>query len=322
MRGPPQRAKVKNFGSGLFGWDDFVVSTNSEDAGDNRTGKAAKQAMFRSAFLVPRRERNKEGPVEQHDIPAEREPSELTVRRLWVQDLNRYCQEFVGTFIPDSPRVEIGCIDAFVAGLPAPRGPVEELIVKAVLLDLMLRIAGTGNGRPGEKQVGIREPRSVQRLRIQPGWGPECALNWTLALHEAVGAALARSAALRAACIMRGRFAEHWPLGRLAREAGTTPEDLKPSFHGVFGIRPREYLQRVRVKEAVKCLQRGDKVEFIPADVGYRSRKNMNAAFRRVVGLAPSSARAMQEEDVAALVKERIDAWLMPLAARGAGRSI
>jgi AraC-like DNA-binding protein len=270
--------------------------------------------MFRSAFLVCRRERNERGGnMEYHGTVVQAEPAEAVLRGWWLQEVNRHCQEFVGILISVSKPLEISPVQTFLAGLPVPAGPAEEVVMKAILLDLMLRIAGADDvgAQPRHTVASRHVTRSHGALRIQPGWSGEGAARWATALVGAVSDFALRSAALRATCLMRDRYDQRWTLGRLARDTGASPQELAASVRELCGITPRQYLERVRVDQAITRLQRGDKIEFIPADVGYGSRKNMNGAFRRVVGLCPSRIRALSESEIEVL-KQRIERCFYP----------
>lgn len=245
-------------------------------------------------------------------LPGEIEPA---IRRCWLPEVNDRCQTFVGMLTSASKAPALDGVESFVTSLPAPRGPVEEVVLKGILLDLMLRISGADALRSSRSRgmpTHLTMPRSAAGLRIQPGWSDECATVWTAALGEVAREFAISSAGLRATQMMRARYAERWPLSRLARETGTNPQELAVSVREQFGITPRQYLERVRLGQAIIRVRRGDKIEFIPGEVGYGSRKNMNAAFTRVVGLRPSQIRSLSEEDVE-MVRQLIARRLHPM---------
>lgn len=97
---------------------------------------------------------------------------------------------------------------------------------------------------------------------------------------------------------MRERFNESWPLSRLARETRTKPRALAAAFQTIVGTTPKKYLRGVRVNQALDHLVKGEKVEFIPADVGYGSRKDMNRAFAQLFGLPPSHVRGLPAREL------------------------
>jgi AraC-like DNA-binding protein len=49
----------------------------------------------------------------------------------------------------------------------------------------------------------------------------------------------------------------------------------------------RDYLQQVRLRQAVSCLREGDKVEAVMLDVGYRSKSNFRRLFKSRLGASP-----------------------------------
>jgi AraC-like DNA-binding protein len=215
----------------------------------------------------------------------------------WLQEIVRRCQELVGHLLPDRSHVDASAVEAFVQQLPKPCGPGEVMVMKALLLDLAVSVEETAKGRLRGSARGS-EPAPVARPRVRPAWTPECGRWWASWLHATFASCFESQAAHRAAFLMTERFTESWPLSRLARETGTEPRALAAGFQSVFGTTPKKYLRDVRVNHALDRLLNGEKVEFIPADVGYRSRKDMNRAFAQLFGLPPSRVRGLPESEL------------------------
>lgn len=97
----------------------------------------------------------------------------------------------------------------------------------------------------------------------------------------------------RAACILRDRYAEHWTISLLVHELGTNRFCLTKAFKSAFGVGLHEYLVECRVEAAEDRIQAGEKIETTAYAVGFRSKKTLYAAFRRVRGTSPGTSKRM-----------------------------
>jgi len=98
--------------------------------------------------------------------------------------------------------------------------------------------------------------------------------------------------ALRAAELLRNRYAEAWTIPRLARELRTNRFTLTRTFHGRFGIGVHEHLTKLRITQAQQQLiESDDKVEVIARTVGFRSSRPFFRAFFHTVRQTPAAFR-------------------------------
>lgn len=68
---------------------------------------------------------------------------------------------------------------------------------------------------------------------------------------------------------------------------------LQVDFKRLTGSSPQDYRGAHRARAAVRMLQdTDDKVEWIAREVGWSSRKNLNRALARHVGLSPAGVRS------------------------------
>jgi AraC-like DNA-binding protein len=93
----------------------------------------------------------------------------------------------------------------------------------------------------------------------------------------------------RAATVLRDRFAEPWTIGRLAHELGTNRFQLTRDFKAAMGVGIHQYLVRCRVRAAEDRIRAGEKTEAAAVAVGFRSKKTLYAAYRRVRGVSLTS---------------------------------
>lgn len=87
-------------------------------------------------------------------------------------------------------------------------------------------------------------------------------------------------------------FTEPVTVRSLARVLGWDSKLIAGIFHREVGLTVHAYLSHKRTAEAAAKLRRGDKVESVLADSGWRSRKNFFRAFKKRYGTTPAKYRA------------------------------
>jgi AraC-like DNA-binding protein len=101
----------------------------------------------------------------------------------------------------------------------------------------------------------------------------------------------------RASSILRTRLSEPWTIATLARELFTNRVRLTTEFKEAFGVGVHHYLIECRIRAAEERLRRGQKVEAVCAEVGFRSKKTLYDAYKRVRGkaLRVSNVKSLRE---------------------------
>jgi transcriptional regulator GlxA family with amidase domain len=85
---------------------------------------------------------------------------------------------------------------------------------------------------------------------------------------------------------------EDFRFEHLAHELGMSPRNFIRRFKGATGLRPLDYLQRIRVRAARRMLEEGDaRIEEIGGLVGYEDTAFFRRLFKRETGLTPSAYR-------------------------------
>lgn len=81
-------------------------------------------------------------------------------------------------------------------------------------------------------------------------------------------------------------------IGALARQVGLNQRKLKIGFKQLFGTPVFQYIQGLRLEQALHLLQTGDySVREVADAVGYSYSKNFTTAFKRRYGVSPKVAR-------------------------------
>ena len=89
-----------------------------------------------------------------------------------------------------------------------------------------------------------------------------------------------------------GHFSVANPLEEMVRRTGLTERTFKRRFTGATGLSPIAYVQRLRIEDAKRRLERTEaSVDEISWQVGYEEPAFFRRLFRRVTGLAPGAYR-------------------------------
>jgi AraC-like DNA-binding protein len=95
--------------------------------------------------------------------------------------------------------------------------------------------------------------------------------------------------------MMHARPAHDWTIDELAKEAGMSRSVLAERFAKLVGIPPMHYLAKWRMQVASELLMRGNtNLASIAADVGYESEASFSRAFKKLVGVPPSTWRRQE----------------------------
>ncbi len=124
--------------------------------------------------------------------------------------------------------------------------------------------------------------------------GPRRSLGqWAAAYTQAFQATHATYGAYELRRMIDNGFRHSLSLRRCASELGMSMRRLQVDFKRLTGSSPQDYLGARRARAAVRMLQDTDeKVEWIAREVGWSSRKNLNQALARHVGLSPAGIRS------------------------------
>jgi len=165
---------------------------------------------------------------------------------------------------------------------------VEHLVTRA-LSESSAHSAGTES-----VLARVSELLFIEVLRYHLATMPQETNGWLAGLRDEVTG--------RALRVLHDRPGDPWTLETLAKEVGHSRSALAERFHRVVGAPPMQYLARWRMQLAASMLSGTTASLAEIADrVGYGSEAALSRAFKRLVGVAPTSWRECAEARVAAL---------------------
>ena len=89
------------------------------------------------------------------------------------------------------------------------------------------------------------------------------------------------------------RFASSFSLRELAREAGIEPETLSRAFRRHYGMTPRHFVNRLRIRQACRMLEAGElPLKTIAQKCGFSSAHYFGRTFRQLLGMTPGAYRS------------------------------
>lgn len=150
---------------------------------------------------------------------------------------------------------------------------------------LRLMTAEAAHLRPGGETVLTRlaDVLVVQAVRAWLDDDPAARTGWLGALRDPqIG---------RALVVVHRDPAREWTLGALAGEAAMSRSAFAARFTELVGEPAMQYVTRWRMHTALSWLDDGATVGELAGRLGYRSEAAFSRAFKRVVGVAPGTAR-------------------------------
>jgi AraC-like DNA-binding protein len=150
-----------------------------------------------------------------------------------------------------------------------------------------IRLARTesANKRAGGESVlaKLSELMFIEVVRRYLDSLPACHSGWLAGLRDpSVGKALA---------LMHARPTHEWTLEMLAHEAAVSRSVLAERFTALVGMPPMHYLAMWRMQMASGMLNGGVNIATVAAETGYGSEAAFSRAFKKLVGVPPSSWR-------------------------------
>jgi AraC-like DNA-binding protein len=91
---------------------------------------------------------------------------------------------------------------------------------------------------------------------------------------------------------LEDHLADDIELTAVARSAHLSPGHFARLFAAQYGITPRGYLLRARVRRAAQLIDSGVAVEEAARQVGIHATSHLRASFRRLLGMSPSEWRS------------------------------
>jgi AraC-like DNA-binding protein len=130
----------------------------------------------------------------------------------------------------------------------------------------------------------LSELMFIEVIRRHVAALPPEQLGWLAGLRDpSVGKSLS---------LMHGNPARNWTIEELARDVGVSRSVLAERFTELVGMPPIHYLAKWRMQIASGLLSGGNtNMATVAAEIGYSSEAAFSRAFKKVVGVAPSSWR-------------------------------
>jgi AraC-like DNA-binding protein len=222
------------------------------------------------------------------------------IRREWIFAVVQECQIASGFAARPRELPLAMALGGLADRIPDPSSALETVMLRGVLLDFCLTWERADHRAHHAAEGAVRMPCGfAPGALIDEHWHdrrvpPKQALRrWASGYARAFQAAHPSFGAAELQRILEHRFNEPLGLGHVAAELGTSVRRLQLDFKRLTGRTPQEYLGLCRARAAVDMLEStDDKVEWIARAVGWSSRKNLNQALTRHVGLSPGGVRA------------------------------
>jgi len=229
------------------------------------------------------------------------------VRFAWLSHVTVACEQ-VCRQLAVCERAEANrLLRGFTQALPLPASQAEWTLLRGLLLGVAVRAGALLHERvhPNKPaRCGLPSEQMLNDLAKAPiGSALTAFTAWQAAFLGALDVVHPPTLGSSVGVLVRRDFKRRWRLKDLARHFRTTPAHIRKSFGLTFGRSVHDYQQLARVVAALDEMPSA-KIDAVALNVGYQSKKNFYAAFRRLIGTTPTEYRRLPDTE-AALLKER-----------------
>src|SRR6185503_19167652 len=215
-----------------------------------------------------------------------RSVSGLSPSGAWFRQTFRACRSFLDLRMMPSADELVAEAIAATAKLPSASTATQHQILQSLLLNAALQY---------EAAIALRahvdtHPIAARMFLASDGQQPASVFQaWAKTFASQIGR---RDVCEMLAARMRGSAERAFPSRTFAREFGISEKQLNREFKTIFGVSVAAYYRTGKLVSALRLLATEDrKIEDIAGTVGYRSKKNFYAAFKKLFGVYPSAFR-------------------------------
>jgi AraC-like DNA-binding protein len=230
------------------------------------------------------------------------------IRRRWLDDVIRASQQIAGqSLLADREEVR-ALLQSFADSLRPSSSPIEAVLLRSVLLDTAYRCGNALHDRlhPQRSAVCPFNP-ATQLIHFWHAGGRSAATafqEWIVEFFAELDRTHPLTIAGRIAQLLNRDYKMRWSVQALSRRYRVPATVLSRAFKQEFGVSIRRHQELVRLAMAMGDL-RGDKVEAVALQVGYRSKKDFYRAFKQVTGMTVTDFRNLTP-DHARQIHERV----------------
>jgi AraC-like DNA-binding protein len=218
----------------------------------------------------------------------------LTVRSTWLSHTVATLQALVGTWAGPEISME-RAVALAIRGLPPAQNRAEALLQRALFLQLLLCHNARRWPVRSASDVAFLRATIEELVTAPPYQTLPSLLRDSASVRVESSAPDALTKAVRE--FIDARFAEPLTMAQIAAAINVDRRLIQSSFARHMGRSIRAYIGERRIAAALEYLtQNNEKVEAVAFLVGYRSRKNFNAAMNRFIRMTPSDVRTKPAE--------------------------
>ena len=220
------------------------------------------------------------------------------VRPWWLHALIADAQQVAGHVAVSDVEEITATLVEFARAIRRPRGEIERILLRSVLLDVAWQYATGIHNRAhtGAAHCAFEPTATLHVFWRPPAQDPRATfLTWVEGFSTAFIATHPITVARRVSRLIKQDYQHAWKLSELARRFHLTTGQLRRRFKKEWGVSIQEYHQTIRVIAALKHLPKG-KTDAIALEAGWRSTKNFYRAFENVTGLKFAAFRRLPAE--------------------------
>jgi AraC-like DNA-binding protein len=223
---------------------------------------------------------------------SEPEPSDERNLSDWLPRVAGAFQKLI--LLARAAHIEHRLLEEQLARVPAPKSPLESLIIRSFIDDCLIAVyEGGGNHSPtlqrrfADLMIAVHRDQNPL-AELSRALGSLCSLDTDTVLANAIKVRLEEGIDRRITA------------RTIAEEYGLRRAQLDRVFRGRFGVGFCRFVTSMRVKRGLALVMSGMKVEDAAVGVGYKSKKDFYRAVRDETGSTPGKLRRTTGPDAGA----------------------
>lgn len=235
------------------------------------------------------------------------------IRTDWMQSLISRSQRLAGALNEADPEDVPAILSEFAQSLTAAPDRLHNLVAGAILVDVADRVDRHLHqlaGRSGPCSCRIAAPLSST---IVLNWNRADVRTqfreWAARFFEVFARSHPASDATRIALAIRRSPAQKWTWTTLRGSSPLSTRTLAREFCLERGVPLKTYIHLARLQLVLQQLDSDTKIDVVAAEAGYRSKKDLYQAMRRLVGTTPREYRRRplrERQRLAARVRDEL----------------
>jgi AraC-like DNA-binding protein len=217
----------------------------------------------------------------------------IPVRKDWVEIVESTLQWATSVIALAAPLSARDAVLTSLTSLPRPSSELERQVIRGLLLEFAIRSSLSLHRRncPDPEACALL-PMDLIALLAEANDPVDGAVQWLDAFWLHLRRHHRPTLGVHVAELLRSEPTRRWRMQELARQVGASPRAIRSDFQRLFRRTPKDYQTLLRIADGLRRVN-CEKVDGLAMSLGYKSKKDFYAHFKRCTGMTPQQYRRM-----------------------------